>query len=81
MIGECYFARKDHERAIAAYFKGAYGYPFDRWAGLCHFEAARCFEALGQVEEARRSYRALVAKYPRHEKAGAAAERLEELGQ
>jgi TolA-binding protein len=80
MIGECYFLQKDHAEAVRQFLKGAYGYPYEEWVGNCHFEAARCFEILKQIDQARQSYRVLVAKYPTHEKAKLAADRLKELG-
>ncbi len=79
MIGECLFAQKKHEEAAAAFLKAAYGYPYDEWAGNAHFEAARCFEVLKQIDQARTSYRVLVENYPKHPKARLAAERLKDL--
>jgi TolA-binding protein len=80
MIGECYFAEKKHAEAARQFLKGAFAYPFPEWVGNCHFEAARCFEVLRQLDQARQSYQILVSKYPKHDKAKAAAERLKELG-
>jgi TolA-binding protein len=79
MIGECYFAQKQHEQAIEHYLRAAFGYSYELWAGNAHFEAARCFEVLKQRDQAKQSYRTIVEKYPKHEKAKLAAERLKEL--
>ena len=79
MIGECLFARKQHEEAAAAFLKAAYGYPYEEWVGNAHFEAARCFEILKQIDQARRSYQFLAEKLPGHPRAKAAAERWKEL--
>jgi len=79
MIGECLFARKDHEGAAAQFLKAAYGYPYEEWAGNAHFEAARCFEVLKKLDQARLSYKILAETYPNHPKAKAAAERLKDL--
>ena len=79
MIGECRFAMKEHAEAARQFLKAAYGYPYEEWAGNSHFEAARCFEVLGQIDQAKQSYRAIVEKYPKHDKAKAAADRLKEL--
>ena len=79
MIGECLFAQKKHEEAAAQFLKAAYGYPYEEWVGNAQFEAARCFEVLKQLDQARQSYRYLAEKLPSHPKARAAAERLKEL--
>ena len=79
MIGECLFARKQHEEAAAQFLKAAYGYPYEEWVGNAHFEAARCFEVLKKLDQARRSYQILAEKLPDHPKARVARERLKDL--
>ncbi|MDB5351485.1 MAG: Tetratricopeptide 2 repeat protein [Planctomycetota bacterium] len=79
MIGECLFAQKKHEEAAAEFLKAAYGYPYEEWVGNAHFEAARCFEILEKLDQARQSYQILAEKFPNHPKAKVAGERLRDL--
>jgi TolA-binding protein len=80
MIGEIYFARKDHKEAVRNFFKAAYGYGYPKWQAASHYEAARCFEVLGKVDQAVSSYKEVVEKHPNSDKAKSAAERLTALG-
>ena len=80
MIGEIYFEKKDHSEAIRNFFKVAYGYAFPEWQASAQYEAGRCFEVLGKVDQARQSYQEIVQKYPQTSKAGSAKERLAALG-
>jgi TolA-binding protein len=80
MIGELYFARKNHAEAVRHFFKAAYGYGYPEWQARSHFEAARCFEVLGKKEQAKQSYREVAEKFPQFEEAALAKKRLAELG-
>ncbi len=79
MIGECLFAQKKHEEAAEQFLKAAYGYPYEEWVGNAHFEAARCFEILKKLDQARLSYQYLAEKLPDHPKAKPARGRLKDL--
>ncbi|MFO0898177.1 MAG: tetratricopeptide repeat protein [Pirellulales bacterium] len=80
MMGEIYFAKKDHKEAVRQFFKAAYGYNAPRWQADATFEAARCFEVLENVPQAKKSYQELLEKFPQSDKAAAAKQRLEKLG-
>jgi len=80
MMGEIYFAKKDHKEAVRQFFKAAYGYNAPRWQADATFEAARCFEVLENVAQAKKSYQELLEKFPDSDKAAAAKQRLEKLG-
>ena len=80
MIGECYFAKKDHQAAAKHFLKAAYGYRHEEWSALAFFEAGRCFEVLKDVDQARNSYQAMIKTYPKHVKAALDSRRLAELG-
>jgi len=80
MIGECYFARKEHKEASKHFLKAAFAYGHKEWSAMSFFEAARCFEVLKDVPQAKNSYQQLIDKYPQHPKAAAARKRLLELG-
>jgi TolA-binding protein len=80
MIGECYFAQKNHKEAIKNFLKVAYGYSHPEWVASAHFEAGRCFEVLGDVPQAVQSYKTVVEKHPQSPRAATARERLAALG-
>ncbi len=78
MIGEIQFGRKDHKEAVRSYFKVmAYGFP--TWQAEATFEAARCFEVLGQSDQAVKLYRELVEKFPESDKVQPANKRIQDL--
>ncbi len=86
MAGEVLFEQKRHKEAIKAFFKAAYGFGerqapagFHPWQAQATFEAARCFEVLGQPEQARKLYAELVERYPDSEHVPAARKRLSAL--
>jgi TolA-binding protein len=79
MIGEIYFEKKDHAEAIKNFFKAAYGYGYPQWQANAQYEAGRCFEVLGKNDQARKSYREILEKFPESDKAGLAKQRLEAL--
>jgi TolA-binding protein len=87
MEGEVLFEQGQHKDAIKAFFKTAYGFgeqaapaPFHPWQAQATFEAARCFEVLGQPDQARKLYAELVSRYPDSEHVPAARKRLDALG-
>lgn len=80
MIGEIHFVKKDHAEAVRHFFKAAYGYGYPEWQARSQFEAARCFEVLGKLEQAKQSYQEVAEKYPQFEEAALAKKRLAELG-
>ena len=86
MEGEVLFEQGDHRAAIKAFFKVAYGFggaeaptAFHPWQAQATFEAARCFEVLGQREQARGLYGELIECYPEAEQVPAARQRLAAL--
>lgn len=80
MIGEIYFNQKNHAEAVRHFFKAAYGYGYPEWQARSHFEAARCFEVLGKLPQAKQSYQEVADKFPQFEEAALAKKRLTELG-
>jgi TolA-binding protein len=86
MEGEVLFEQQKHKEAIKAFFKVAYGFgeqqapvEFHPWQAQATFEAARCFEVLGQSDQARTLYAEVVDRYPTSEHVPAARKRLEAL--
>ena len=79
MIGEIQFQQKQHAEAIKSYYKVIYGYGYPKWQADATFEAARCFETLKKIPQARKLYETLVEKYPDSDKVSTAKERIEAL--
>ena len=87
MIGEILFEKKQYKEAIRNFFKVAYGYGYPEspaamqvWQADASYEAARCFEVLKMVDQARKSYHEVVNKYPQSDKVPLAKKRLDALG-
>lgn len=79
MIGECCFAEKKHDEAAKHFLKAAFAYNHEEWSAMAWFEAARCFEVLKDVDQAKNCYRQLIEKFPKHSKVADAKKRLGEL--
>ncbi len=80
MVGECYFAQKNHKEATKHFLKAAFAYGHKEWSAMAYFEAARCFEVLRDVPQAKNCYQQMIDKYPEHPKAADARKRLMVLG-
>lgn len=76
MIGEAYFAQKNHKEATKHFLKAAFAYGHKEWSAMAYFEAARCFEVLKDVPQAKNCYQQLLDKYPSHSKVADAKKRL-----
>lgn len=79
MIGEIEFEQKKHADAVKSFFKVIYGYSAPEWQANAAYEAARCFEVLGKVDQAVKQYQELIEKFPTSDKASLAQQRLKEL--
>ncbi len=80
MIGECYFGQKKHKDATKHFLRGAFAYGHKEWSPMSLFEAARCFEVLKEVDQAKNCYQQILDKYPAHAKVRDAQKRLAALG-
>jgi TolA-binding protein len=86
MMGESHFGKKNFQDAIRQFMKVAYGYGYPsssdavkKWQADAMFEAARCFENLRKLDDAKKSYTEVLEKYPASPRAAAAKARLQEL--
>lgn len=79
MIGECYFAQKQHKEATRHFLKAAFAYNHKEWSAMSWFEAGRCFEVLRDIDQARNCYETLIRSYPEHARVTDARKRLSEL--
>lgn len=87
MEGESLFEQKRHGDAVKAFFKVAYGFgeaaapvAYHPWQAQATFEAARCFEVLGKLDQASSLYAELLDRYPDAQPVQAARKRLTALG-
>ena len=79
MIGECCFAQKNHKEATKHFLKAAFAYGHKEWSAMAWFEAARCFEVLKDIDQAKNCYRQMIEKFPDHPRIADAKKRLGEL--
>lgn len=79
MIGEIYFQRKNHSEAVSNFLKAAYGYSYPEWQANAFYEAGRCYEVLGKLEQAKKVYQQVVEKHAQSDKAPLARQRLAAL--
>ncbi len=77
-IGECLFAKKDHESAARELIKVDILYAYPEWSAAALYEAGRCFDALGKRVEATKQFRVVVQKYGGTQWAAMAEKRLAE---
>jgi cellulose synthase operon protein C len=87
MIGKIFFEKKEYKEAVRHFFKVAYGYGYPQaaesirvWQAQAAYEAGRCFEALNRADQAKKSYREVVDRYPQSDQAPLAKSRLQALG-
>jgi len=79
MIGEACFAQKNHKEATRHFLKAAFAYSHKEWSAMAWFEAARCFEVLRDVDQAKNCYQQMIEKFPEHPKVEDAKKRLAQL--
>ncbi|MEX2287281.1 MAG: tetratricopeptide repeat protein [Planctomycetaceae bacterium] len=77
MIADTYLMQKQIKEAQREYFKVYHLYQFPAWQAPALFQAASCDEALGQWEQAAKSYEELIKEFPKTEFAGKAEARLQ----
>lgn len=62
-IGECLFARKEYESAVAELLKVDILYSYPEWSAAALYEAGRCFEAMGKLSEAHDQFSQVAERY------------------
>lgn len=75
-IGECYFARKDHDTAVRELLKVDIHYAYPEWSAAALFEAGRCFDLMGRAQDAKAQFEAVVERFGDSTWAQSAAQRL-----
>ncbi len=75
-IGECHFARKDHDAAVRELLKVDILYAYPEWSAAALFEAGRCFDLMGRALDANAQFEAVVERFGDSTWAQSAAQRL-----
>lgn len=78
-LGQCYAAEKDYARAIVELLQVPARYTYEEWSAKALLQAAGCFEALGDLPQARKHYEEVMAKFSGRGEADLARERLGRL--
>ncbi len=78
-IGECLFAKREFDAAVAEFLKVDILYQAPAWSAAAVYEAGRCLEQLGRSAEARAQFNAVREKHAGTRWAQLAQERLEAL--
>lgn len=69
MMGQCSLTEKKFPEATEHFLEAAFGYPYEEWQCQAHFEAAKCFIELKDVEKARDSLETVAKRFPNHARA------------
>ncbi len=75
-IGECLFAQRKYDVAVAEFLKVDVFYAYPQWSAAALYEAGRCFEAMGQPEAAHTQFERVRAEFSDTRWAPMAASRL-----
>jgi tol-pal system protein YbgF len=78
-LGELFEEQEDFDAATRNYMLVAIWLLHEELSPKAHFRAAQCFEKAGKPEQAKKTYRDIVAEYPDSEQAKQAQTRLAEL--
>ncbi|MFG0284361.1 MAG: tetratricopeptide repeat protein [Phycisphaerales bacterium JB039] len=76
-IGECLFAREQHEEAVRELLKTDILHGEPQWSAAALYEAGRCFEAMNKRAEAAAQYEQVVQRFADSEWAELARRRLQ----
>jgi len=76
MIGESYFAQNDFATALRDYLRVEVVYSYPRWQAAALLQAAKCYQQLGQQQEAAELYAKVLQTYPQTEFVAEASQRL-----
>lgn len=78
-IGQCLFAEKKLNEAVAELLKVDILYAYPDWSAAALYEAGRCFEQLNKTAEAKRQFQTVSEKYKSTKWAELATARLDAL--
>jgi TolA-binding protein len=78
-IGECLFAKREHEAAVTELMRVDILYAYPEWSAAALYEAGRCFQAMGKSQEARAQFTDVAERFGETEWAQLASQRLTEM--
>ncbi len=78
-IGECLYAQKQHERAVAELLKVDVLYSYPQWSAAALYEAGRCLVEMKRPQEAAKQFDDVIERFPESTWAGLARERREAI--
>ena len=78
-IGQCFVAAKDYGRAIVEFLKVPASYRYKDWNAKSLLQVAGCFEALDDLEKARKYYQEVATTFGKRAEGKLARERLGKL--
>lgn len=78
-IGECLYAKRAFEEAVRELLKVDILYAYPEWSAAALFEAGKCFEELGRVDDAREQYRRVAEHYAESDWAAMSRQRLDAI--
>ncbi|MCU0961056.1 MAG: tetratricopeptide repeat protein [Pirellulaceae bacterium] len=76
MVGETYFMQQQYLDAIKAYHRVEALYAYPQWQAAALLQAGKCYDLLGQPEEAIQRYTQILSEYPSSRVTEKAASRL-----
>jgi tol-pal system protein YbgF len=78
-IGECFYAERNHDEAIAAFQRVVDEYPRGNKVPAALFKIGKCYYELNDPEEASRYFQSVIGGYPHSEESKLAREYLSDL--
>ncbi len=78
-IGECLFAKGEHDAAAREFLKVDILYDYPEWSAAALYETGRCFELMGRRVEARANFQDVIDRFGDSKWAALAANRIPHL--
>lgn len=78
-LAECFFAQKKYDQAVQELARVSAAFNFKEWTAKASVEMGRVLEAKGDVPAAIAQFKDVIAKFPKHDVAVVAKERLDVL--
>ena len=76
MLGETYWQQENYTAALREYLRVEVVYAYPRWQAAGLLQAAKCYEQLGEAQQAGELYSRVLQNYPQTEFVAEASKRL-----
>jgi TolA-binding protein len=76
MTGETYYHQGNYSAALHEYLRTEVVYSYPHWQAAALLQAAKCYEQLGQAQQASEMYSRVLQSYPQTEFVAEASKRL-----